>query len=327
MSSVFSTPFSSLPDKKRVWPGAPNSHAEGLGKLSILTPSIVAAAAASEIRTGRRVCLNWEMTKMETAGFNRQPCNHEIVPLVEGIIYDDIYSFNPQQSSQWDGLRHFSMPVEGTQGKEKSERVFYGGTTVGEIEDRANTRIGMQHWAKEGIAGRGVLIDYVRWAEKKGIKYSAFSNHEVKLGEILEIAEECGIEFRTGDVLFVRFGVTKEWDGVMTRDDKEAYSKNTSPEHVGVEATEVMLEWIWDTGFSAVAGDAVGFEVYPPRDLSVLLHEYLLAGWGMPIGELFDLEGLAEICQELGRWSFFITSAPFNMPGGVSSTPNCMALF
>lgn len=55
----------------------------------------------------------------------------------------------PEQSSQWDGLRHFSQTVPG-----QSERVFYGGTTADEINDRQNDRIGMQHWAKEGIAGK-----------------------------------------------------------------------------------------------------------------------------------------------------------------------------
>lgn len=45
------------------------------------------------------------------------------------------------------------------------------------------------------------------------------------------------------------------------------------------------------------------------------------------IGELFDLEALARTCQELQRWSFFVTSVPLNMPGGVSSPPNAMAIF
>lgn len=54
-----------------------------------------------------------------------------------------------EQSSQWDGLRHFSQTVPG-----QTERVFYGGTTAAEINDRQNDRIGLQHWAREGIAGR-----------------------------------------------------------------------------------------------------------------------------------------------------------------------------
>jgi hypothetical protein len=44
-----------------------------------------------------------------------------------------------------------------------------------------------------------------------------------------------------------------------------------------------------------------------------MLHEILLAGWGCPIGELFDLEKLAEHCKNANRWSFFVTSEDCNV--------------
>lgn len=325
---IFDTPYDELPNPKRIWVGKPGSREEGLGKVAILTPEIVAKAASQEIRTGRRITLGWELTKLETAGLGRRPCNHDIIPLFAGVAYDDVYTFNPQQSSQWDGLRHFSQ----SQQPGDSERLFYGGTTAAEIEDRTNTRIGMQHWAKEGIAGRGVLIDYASWAPKHGISYSTFSTHEIKLAEIRAIAKECNTEFQKGDILFVRIGMTQEWDNRMTPEQKQSYASNPSPQHAGVEATQVVLRWIWDQQFSAVAGDAISWEVFPanndkPNEADqVFLYEYLLAGWGMPIGEMFDLEALAKMCEE-GRWSFFVTSCPLHVPGGVSSPPNCMALF
>ena len=52
------------------------------------------------------------------------------------------------------------------------------------------------------------------------------------------------------------------------------------------------------------------------KDLS--LHEVLLSGWGCPIGELFDLEKLAEHCKKINRWSFFVSSEVCNVPGGVA---------
>lgn len=48
------------------------------------------------------------------------------------------------------------------------------------------------------------------------------------------------------------------------------------------------------------------------------MHEVLIAGWGCPIGELFDLEALSKQCEELGRWSFFVTSEVCNVPTGVA---------
>ena len=84
------------------------------------------------------------------------------IPNYEGIAWDDIWRFNPQASSQWDGFRHFS--TEMTDGTRK----WYGGTSSDEISKGESDRIGIGHWAQDGIAARGFLIDYVSYAEKKG---------------------------------------------------------------------------------------------------------------------------------------------------------------
>lgn len=85
-------------------------------------------------------------------------------------------------------------------------------------------------------------------------------------------------------------------------------------------------------------------EAWPCQDKRFWLHEWLLAGWGMPIGELFDLERLSEVCRGEGRWSFFFSSVPLKVrifflrtsvymkmltvkvPGGVASPPNGVAI-
>ena len=95
--SPFDTPFDQLPNPKQVWLGKPGSYEEGLGKLAILTPEVVAAASASEIRCGRRVTMGWEMTKLDFPNLNRQPCHHQIVPLLGGVAFDDIYTMNPRK--------------------------------------------------------------------------------------------------------------------------------------------------------------------------------------------------------------------------------------
>ncbi|KEF62063.1 uncharacterized protein A1O9_00035 [Exophiala aquamarina CBS 119918] len=330
------TPFDELPNKRQVWPYPKNSREEGLGRLVLLTPDVVASAAADLIRTGDRVNLGWELNKLEIANFGRQPCKHELISILDGVAFDDIYTFNPQQSSQWDGLRHFSQ-TDPTK-ENPSRRVFYGGVTKEEILEPKNARIGMQCWAKEGICGRGILLDYAAYAEKRGIQYSNFSDHFIPLSALLEIAKESNLSFKRGDILFVRTGLTKEWDTKMSIESKNEYATTKTPLHAGVEGTEAMLRWIWNSGFAAVASDSLSFEIYPPKksyprgeDQSdfpgLFMHEYLLAGWGMPIGELFDLEGLSEMCKRHRRWDFFVASAPFNMPGGVSSPPNCVAIF
>jgi hypothetical protein len=101
--SILSTPFASLPNPKRVWLGAPGSREESLGRLNLLTPAVVAAAAQSEIKTGQRVGLNWDMMKLEYSQFGRQKCKHEILPLWGpggsgyGACFDDAYAMNPRE--------------------------------------------------------------------------------------------------------------------------------------------------------------------------------------------------------------------------------------
>jgi hypothetical protein len=57
------------------------------------------------------------------------------------------------------------------------------------------------------------------------------------------------------------------------------------------------------------------------------LHDHLLSMFGMPIGEMWDLEALAEECERQKRWSFLFTSSPLNVTGGVASPPNALAIF
>ncbi|KAF2100381.1 hypothetical protein NA57DRAFT_73992 [Rhizodiscina lignyota] len=342
--------FDELKNKRQFWPAKPGSRDEGLGMLRYLTPAHVAEVVKSEVQTGERVCLNWDMTKLETPGgsIDSNVCQadgynpsgplkctltispiisgeHEIVsiPNFEGIAWDDIWRFNPQASSQWDGFRHFS--AKQSDGKQK----WYGGTTGDEITDLKNDRIGVGHWAQDGIAARGFLIDYVSYAEQKGLEVNGMDGTAITLEEVLEIAKQCKIEFKPGDIFFLRCGFTKTWDSLSMK-EKEQYRTNTKVEkhaHSGLIQSEAVTRFMWDNHIVAVAGDGVSFEVRPNRDNDWTMHHILLAGWGVPIGEMFDLERLAELCRKLNRWTFFVTSSPLNHPRAVASPPNCMALF
>jgi hypothetical protein len=85
---------------------------------------------------------------------------------------------------------------------------------------------------------------------------------------------------------------------------------------------------MYDLHLSAVVGDTVAFEAWPP-DLhsSWCLHEWLLVHWGTPIGEMWDLERLSDVCRRKGRHTFLLTSAPLHVKGGVGSPPGAIAIF
>ena len=70
---------------------------------------------------------------------------------------------------------------------------------------------------------------------------------------------------------------------------------------------------------------SVAYEVYPLNSWPSI-HQVFLAGWGLPIGELFDTRELARQCKRLDQYTFFFTSMPLNVPGGIASPPNAQAI-
>jgi kynurenine formamidase len=138
---------------------------------------------------------------------------------------------------------------------------------------------------------------------------------------------------REGDILFVRTGFRVGYEALNAEEKKE-WAHNSPTLWIGIETSEKIARWLWDNGFAACAGDQPGWEAFPIwttpdvgglGDLS--LHEVMLGGWGMPIGEFFDLERLSEECARQGRYSFFFTSMPLNVVGGVGSPPSALAIF
>ena len=47
---------------------------------------------------------------------------------------------------------------------------------------------------------------------------------------------------------------------------------------------------------------------------------------GMPIGEFWDLDPLADDCAQDGVYEFMLVSAPLYIPQGVGSPPNAYAI-
>lgn len=165
-----------------------------------------------------------------------------------------------------------------------------------------------------GIVGRGVLLDYKSWAETQGLWSvdSCFQTTSITVSILDKIAAHQGVEFRQGDILFIRTGWTSAYDALSSA-ARTKLSETYPPPAIGVESSKATLRWIWGKGFAAVAGDQPSFEAWPCRDTAFLLHEWLLAGWGLPIGEIFDLDRLANVCKEKGKWSFFFSSVPINV--------------
>ncbi|CZT11615.1 uncharacterized protein RAG0_15692 [Rhynchosporium agropyri] len=310
-------PFSALPLQK----DGPRGNAWGLygekdelGMLNRLTPETT-LSASEEIVHGLRIPTDWPLNIPKVPCFGRQTFHQRIFEKETRVVNDDTLTFNTQSSTQWDGFRHFGY---------QDHEVFFNGCKQEEI--LTSTKNGTHVWVENGgVVGRGVLLDYAAWAESQGITPALRETTEITIQELEAVATSQGVTFKPGDILFIHCGFLKSLEQ-LPEEEASAYAANIPPSAIGVKSCEESIRWIWEKQFAAVACDMPAFEALPFQSTSHWMHEWLLAGWGMPIGELFDLDKLAKECARLKKWTFFFSSVPLHVQGGVASPPNGVAI-
>ncbi|PSN66454.1 hypothetical protein BS50DRAFT_677653 [Corynespora cassiicola Philippines] len=290
-----------------------------VGSINLLTPSVV-QAASREIQSGDHVQLDWPLHNVEFPGFQRKPFEQTKIDLDEKLGFksmDDELYINTQSGSQWDSLKHFAH---------QATAKYYNGLTHDEAR-RSDTN-GIHNWCERGgIVGRGVLVDWLRWYEAtKGQAPSPVTRHEISVDELNEVLKWQGTSTRQGDILLVRSGYVR-WHNNASKSERK-YGTQEAGVAIGIEGSEKSVRWLYDHHFAAVVGDTVAFEAWPPQfETGWCLHEWLLTQWGTPIGEMWDLEGLSKLCEQKNRWTFFLTSAPLHVKGGIGSPPGAIAIF
>jgi hypothetical protein len=294
-----------------------------LGCLNLLTPDRV-RRAQSIPEAGRVHNLNLELELPSPPLFGRAAFEHVVSNLGSGVGHDDeLHHWNTQSSSQWDGFRHIQHPRYG----------FYNG--------RPDEEHGIHLWAQRGIVGRAVLADVGRWRSSVGRPLRPGSTDAIEAEDLGATLDAQGVTVEVGDILLIRTG----WLGwYRSLDDagRSAQADRSSPA-CGLRAGTATAATLWDLHIAAVAADNPALEVWPPplftapppADPEAVTPEALIEGFlhlsllpllGLPIGELFDLDGLAADCEQRGRYDCLFTSAPLNVHAGVASPPNALAI-
>ncbi|WP_229052376.1 cyclase family protein [Aeromicrobium sp. Leaf350] len=281
---------------------------DSLGTLNHLTDERRLAALGCA-RTGRTVSLTLPLDRPHAPPFGRDPLVHRLYQ-ANGFSWGDrIEHLDLQGSSQWDGLLHVLHKEVG----------FYGGHR-GEPADAP--QLGIDAWARTGIVGRGVLLDVGAYLDARGER-DALGGRAVTAQELAEVADLQGTELREGDVLCVRFG----WHTAFAALDRDAgVGLMARPRTNGLSAEPATAAFLWDHRVAAVVSDNPTVEVQPGDPAAGFLHHRLITMLGMPLGELFDLDELAEACAAAGTWDFLFAAVPLNLPGGVGSPANAVAV-
>jgi len=291
---------------------------DSIGLMNLLTPDAV-KRAVSLVKDGTVFALDAELDFFDPPLFGRTRMIRNSIQTRGGRGQNETYDdFDPQSASQWDSLAHVAY----------ADNVFYNGATVDDVlNNRRNT---IDNWARRGIVGRAVLIDLARTSETNDRHYSPGSSHSFTVQDFEEARRAANVSFEVGDIILLRTGFG-EWYSSLDQKERERISTRESLEACGIEHTEEMARYLWNTHACAVATDCPALEVWP-MDLSEAawpfgaLHQIILGQFGMGIGELWWLEDLARACAEDQRYEFMLTSAPLHTVGGIGSTANALAI-
>jgi kynurenine formamidase len=227
------------------------------------------------------------------------PC----VPGVDGLEVSTDYigiAFHGMASSHLDALCHV---FQGGQ--------MYNGHPASDVKStgaRRNTVMTL----KEGLAGRGVLLDVPRALGKAFID----PDHLTAVAE-LEAAEAAhGVKVGKGDIVLVRLG----------RD-----ARRGSIEDQAVAGLDpAVAAWLHARQVAVLGGDGVHDPIPSGRcapGWPMPIHMVGLVAMGLHLLDNLDLEAVSEACIEAGRWEFLLTLAPLRVPGGTGSPLNPIAMF
>jgi kynurenine formamidase len=290
------------------------------GCLNLLTPERIVAAAGL-VKTGKVFALNLDATLPSPPLFGRAEWRHEVTGRPGGFSHDDLlHNWNTQSSSQWDGFRHVGNPTHG----------HYGG-----VADEAH---GIDHWVAQ-IVGRAVLCDVGRWRAAEGRPLTYDAPDPITPDDVHACLAAQGTTVEPGDVLLLRTGWLS-WYRAQSDERRAELAQPTGLACPGLMPGEDTARLLWDLHVAAVAADNPALEVWPigtftdmavaqedpARWPDVFVHTALLPLLGIPIGELWDLDALAEDCASTGTYESFFTSAPLNIPSGVATPPNALAI-
>ncbi|KAI9275496.1 hypothetical protein BDA99DRAFT_430943 [Phascolomyces articulosus] len=292
---------------------------DNFGTLNHLTEERVLKASQC-IRRGALFPLNWRLESPTPHFFERPRIDHRVEPctVMSDKLFDEVYhNFNTQSSSQWDGLRHSCHWKTGT---------FYNNVPRKEIVPgpESTDRLSMHYVAERGIAGRALLLDYGLWRERNGGNFDPLVRYEIPVHELEQVARDQHVEFQEGDILLLRTGFIAACT-ILSAENK-IHLHQPSPESAGIKACEETYRWVWNNRFAAIASDNVSVEASPYTSDVDTCHSQFLGGFGLPMGELFNLDPLAEDSAKDGVYEYFFTSAPLNKYQGLATPPNAICI-
>ena len=220
---------------------------------------------------------------------------------------DDVIAMPLQCSTQWDGLGHIFDHGLAWNGRPAQDVVTSDGDLV----------TGIEHLASP-LVSRGVLLDIGRVVGDGGELPDGFAiteDHLTATGEAHGPTAAVG----RGDIVLVR-------TGRLARARREGWNDYAGGPAPGLSFSTA--GWLHRTEIAAIATDTWGFEVRPNEFANAFqpLHQVVIPNVGLLIGEMWDLDALADDCAADGVYDFLLAAAPLKVTGAVGAPLNPLAV-
>ena len=281
--------------------------ADRRGALNHITPERLAAAAA-EVRAGRSVTMAAPLASSAPDNpepgarhMKRLPAEPSEVPGLSFAADQITMNIHGDVDSHIDALCHVSY-----------SGLLYNGVPAAAVSSSGAAELSIEE-AKDGIVGRGVLLDIPRL---RGVPWLE-PGENVTAAELAAAEQSQGVRVGPGDLLFVRVGHRRRrdelgpWEVARSRaglyPDTAEFLAERQVAALGCDSNS-------DTAPSVVDGVAFPLHVLAINALGVYLLDYL------------QFDALMPVCEAAGRWSFLCVIAPLRLPGGTGSPVNPIAI-
>ncbi|MGW5383415.1 cyclase family protein [Nocardia sp. NPDC003963] len=278
--------------------------------------------AARLVRRGTAFGLDYPLHAfVPSPATQRSAPKHRMISRHRDHRDDYLDSFWPQASSHLDGLRH----------RRHAEHGFYNGTPD-EAVVAGSPALGINHWSRRPIVGRGILIDLGRHREALGKPIDHARGEALCVGELDEVLAAQNVQLHSGDLLLIRTGWAQWFLENATAAERTVV--NDTRTCTGLAQSRAAIDWFADHRVALAASDTFALECLPAVEKSPfgadtdhgMMHQELIALLGLPIGELWKLDELGEDSARDRCYECLLTVKPLNLVGGVGSPANATAI-
>jgi kynurenine formamidase len=282
--------------------------ADRRGALNHITPDRV-LAAMGEVRLGRSATLAAPIESDVTLD-NPEPCIHQMTSPAGDQADRTGLSF---------AMDRLAMNVHGNADSHIDalchviyRAALYNGVAADKVTTSGASELSIEV-ARDGIVGRGVLLDIPRLRGLPWLEPGA----QVTADDLTRAEKAQQVRVGAGDLLFVRVGHRRRrtslgpWNAASAR----AGLHPTALEFVAERQVAVLgSDGNNDTAPAAVVGVEFPVHVLAVNAMGVHLLDYLQFG------------DLMSLCEAAGRWSFLCVIAPLRLAHGTGSPINPIAI-